>query len=189
MLTGPQAEELIFELMHPTVRDLVAAGPDEIISLEDTLELMNLAVEEPVAAYKTALRARGIVEMSYGQLASYSEEIGRLRAEAEADGILEFQDKESGVSEKYLKATQTLAVTYAKAQPGYKRLNEELGKIKQSMKKVGAMLEIVRALTEGIDTIIGSYKDLPPGKKPMSSRDIREIGSQFEALDRNQYGN
>lgn len=179
--TKEEVEEFIYDVLHPTAKDLLDGAIEDVVDLESVLSLHNAVVDEPVEALGAVVRVLAITKMCYANLKGLEEELEQEQTAIENEAIVEFTKTDSEAAAAHKTKGVTVGKSYAKSLPSYLEITRQLVDVKKQLRYIGGLINVFEIQHDSMVALVGQYSDLPASSVPMSREDIRSTVAAFQS--------
>lgn len=179
METIEEVEELIYDLMHPSVRWLLHNDVNDFIDLEKVTYLINTLKEDPTGSVAAVSRMAALSKMAYGRVKEAYEDIKLQRDRLFNQKMEEALSKDSPASKVLQKQTISACEKWVKNLDTYQLLEEQAKLLESKKDRIWQLVEHLQFQGEQMNALLGIYSELPVTGEVLSPGEVNEIVAKF----------
>lgn len=183
MLSADELEELVFELMNPTLDSLMGCGVEEVFSIEAMIDCVNFIKTEPVRSSAIILRQLAMSKRAYGRLKGLYDEI-KLQLDYR-ENHLKYQAQLRKEDNPYVDLVAkfppqvSFVNALAKSEEGVQQLSMKAAEVKKKMAAVYEVYEICEKIHETYLTLLQNSDKIPLSGKIIGIDEIQAYSDEF----------
>lgn len=174
-----EAEEVIYDLLHPTAKWLLNHDVDDLIDLEKVTYLVNTLKEDPVGSVAAITRMVAISKQAYGRLKEAYEDVKLQRDQYFSVKMEEATRKESVFKDQFRKDTQAAMKAWIENTETFMFLDEKCRSLAVKKDRVWQLVEHLEFQGEQMRALLGIYSELPVTGEVLSPGEVKEIVAKF----------